>query len=116
MRDRADRRLLSVDALESYLGLYYRRGGMTGLSVLPPSGAGEERPITFPEPLYTVGLGANPEYTQTRFRIGYNSMLTPSTVYDYDIADGSLTQLNQQPALPSPPRVPLSSAEYTHYR
>ena len=99
---RADTRLLSVDAFESCLMLYYRRDGMTGLSVLPPSGVGEERPITFPEPLYTVGLGSNPEYAQTRFRIGYNSMVTPSTVYDYDIADGSLTQLKQQPVLPSP--------------
>jgi oligopeptidase B len=113
---RADTRLLSVDAFESCLMLYYRRDGMTGLSVLPPSGAGEERPITFPEPLYTVGLGANPEYTQTRFRIGYNSMVTPSTVYDYDIADGSLTQLKQQPVLPSPAGVPFSSADYEQFR
>ena len=36
--------------------------------------------------------GANPEYTQTRFRLGYNSMVTPSTVYDYDMATGSLTR------------------------
>jgi len=54
---RADTRLLSVDAFESYLLLYYRRDGLTGLSVLPASGVGEERPITFPEPLYTVGRG-----------------------------------------------------------
>ena len=75
---RADTRLLSVDAFESYLLLYYRRDGLTGLSVLPPSGVGEERPITFPEPLYTVGPGANPEYSQEHFRLGYNSMVTPS--------------------------------------
>jgi oligopeptidase B len=113
---RADTRLLSVDAFESCLMLHYRRDGMTRLSVLPPSGVGEERPITFPEPLYTVGLGSNPEYTQTRFRIGYNSMVTPSTVYDYDIADGSLTQLKQQPVLPSPAGVPFSSGDYEQYR
>ncbi len=113
---RADTRLLSVDAFESCLMLHYRRDGMTRLSVLPPSGVGQERPITFPEPLYTVGLGSNPEYTQTRFRIGYNSMVTPSTVYDYDIADGSLTQLKQQPVLPSPAGVPFSSGDYEQYR
>ncbi|TVY99866.1 S9 family peptidase [Trebonia kvetii] len=113
---RADTRLLSVDAFESCLMLYYRRDGMTGLSVLPPSGAGEEKPITFPEPLYTVGLGSNPEYSQTRFRIGYNSMVTPSTVYDYDIADGSLTQLKQQPVLPSPAGVAYSADDYEQFR
>ena len=113
---RADTRLLSVDAFESCLMLYYRRDGMTGLSVLPPSGTGEEKPITFPEPLYTVGLGSNPEYTQTRFRIGYNSMVTPSTVYDYDIADGSLTQLKQQPVLPSAAGVAFDPDGYEQFR
>jgi len=113
---RADTRLLAVDAFESCLLLYYRRGGLTGLSVLPPSGTGEERPITFPEPLYTVGPGANPEYSQTRFRLGYNSMVSPSTVYDYDLADGSLTVLKQQPVLPSPSGVPFSSGDYEQYR
>jgi oligopeptidase B len=113
---RADTRLLSVDAFESCLMLYYRRNGMTGLSVLPPSGVGDERPITFPEPLYAVGLGSNPEYTQTRFRIGYGSLVTPSTVYDYDLADGSLTQLKQQPVLPSPAGVAFSSGDYEQFR
>src|SRR5215470_16884497 len=113
---RADTRLLSVDAFESYLVLYYRRDGLTGLSVLPPSGVGEERPITFPEPVYTVGPGANFEYSATRFRLGYNSMVTPSTVYDYDLATSSLTVLKQQPVLPSPSGVPFSSGDYEQYR
>ena len=113
---RADTRLLGVDAFESCLLLYYRRGGLTGLSVLPPSGTGPERPVTFPEPIYTVGPGANPEYTQTVFRLGYNSMITPSTVYDYDLATGSLTTLKRQPVLPSPSGVPFSADDYEQYR
>jgi oligopeptidase B len=113
---RPDVRLLSVDAFESYLLLYYRRDGLTGLSVLPPSGRGEERPITFPEPLYTVGPGANPEYSQERFRIGYNSMVTPSTVYDYDPVTGELTVLKQQPVLPSPSGAAFAAQDYEQYR
>jgi oligopeptidase B len=113
---RADTRLLSVDAFETYLVLSYRRGGLTGLSVLPPTGLGAERPVTFPEPLYTVYPGANPEYTQTVFRLGYNSMVTPSTVYDYDVAAGTLTLLKQQPVLPSPDGTPFSAGDYEQYR
>ena len=113
---RPDVRLLSVDAFESYLLLHYRRDGLTGLSVLPPSGRGEERPITFPEPLYTVGPGANPEYSQERFRIGYNSMVTPSTVYDYDPVTGELTVLKQQPVLPSPSGAAFTADDYEQYR
>jgi oligopeptidase B len=113
---RADTRLLSVDAFADYLVLYYRRDGLTGLSVLPASGAGPERPVTFPEPLYTVGPGSNPEYTQTRFRLGYNSMVTPSTVYDLDLATGELTELKQQQVLPSPAGVAYDPAAYEQYR
>ena len=113
---RADTRLLSVDAFADYLVLSYRRDGLTGLSVLPASGAGPERPVTFPEPLYTVGPGSNPEYTQTRFRLGYNSMVTPSTVYDLDLATGALTLLKQQQVLPSPSGVAYDPAAYEQYR
>jgi oligopeptidase B len=113
---RADTRLLSVDAFADYLVLSYRRDGLTGLSVLPASGAGPERPVTFPEPLYTVGGGSNPEYTQTRFRLGYTSLVTPSTVYDLDLATGALTLLKQQPVLPSPAGVAYDPAAYEQYR
>ncbi|WP_143224340.1 prolyl oligopeptidase family serine peptidase, partial [Acetobacter fabarum] len=41
---------------------------------------------------------------------------TPSTVYDYDIADGSLTQLKQQPVLPSPAGVAYSADDYEQFR
>ena len=113
---RADTRLLSVDAFADYLVLSYRRDGLTGLSVLPASGAGPERPVTFPEPLYTVGPGSNPEYTQTRFRLGYTSLVTPSTVYDLDLATGALTLLKQQAVLPSPSGVPYDPTAYEQYR
>jgi oligopeptidase B len=113
---RADTRLLSADAFETHLVLYYRRNGLTGLSVLPPSGEGEERPITFPEPLYSVGPSGNPEYSQTRFRLAYNSMVTPGTVYDYDVRDGTLTVLKQQPVLPSQSGAAFSSGDYEQHR
>ena len=113
---RADTRLLSVDAFADYLVVYYRRDGLTGLSVLPASGSGAERPVAFPEPLYTVGPGANPEYEQTRFRLGYNSMVTPSTVYDLDLATGSLTVLKQQAVLPAPSGAEFDASDYEQYR
>src|SRR4029077_5570114 len=45
-----------------------------------------------------------------------NSMVTPSTVYDYDVASGTLTVLKQQPVLPSPSGTPFSSGDYEQYR
>src|SRR5690606_13066419 len=46
---------------------------------------GEEEFIHFEEPVYTTGLGYNPQFDGTKFRITYSSMITPSTTYEYDI-------------------------------
>jgi oligopeptidase B len=44
---------------------------------------GSEHRVDFPEASYTAGLGTNPEYDSPDYRIGYASMVTPDTVYDY---------------------------------
>jgi oligopeptidase B len=46
--------------------------------------AGGEHRIAFPEASYTASPGTNPECRQAQYRIGYSSMVTPNTVYDYD--------------------------------
>ena len=45
---------------------------------------GDEHRVAFPEASYTAGLGTNPEFDTPDYRIGYASMVTPDTVYDYD--------------------------------
>jgi len=52
--------------------------------------------VAFPEASYAAGLGDNPEYDQQVLRMGYQSMVTPGTVYDYDVATGGLTTLKVQ--------------------
>ncbi len=42
--------------------------------------------IAFPEASYDAALGENPEYRTGVLRLGYESMVTPGTVYDYDVA------------------------------
>ncbi|MGV1685006.1 S9 family peptidase [Sphingopyxis sp. NJF-3] len=52
--------------------------------------------IRFPEATYVAGLGDNPEYHQDKLRLDYESMITPDTVYDYDVAAGTLETLKVQ--------------------
>ncbi|HEY3871525.1 MAG TPA: S9 family peptidase [Actinocrinis sp.] len=99
---RADTRLLAAEAFADHVVVEYRRNGLTGLAVHPvrdgrPAPAGT--PITFDEPLYTVDSGDNPEFRTGRLRLGYTSLVTPSTVYDYDLATGRLDLLKRQPVL-----------------
>jgi oligopeptidase B len=42
--------------------------------------------VAFEEPVYTAGPGNNPEYNTTNLRFGYQSMVTPFSVFDYDMA------------------------------
>ncbi len=47
--------------------------------------------LAWPEASYAAGLGDNPEWTMDVLRVGYESMVTPGTVYDYEVASGALT-------------------------
>ena len=52
--------------------------------------------IQFPETTYVAGLGDNPEYHQDKLRLDYESMVTPDTVYDFDVASKKLETLKVQ--------------------
>jgi oligopeptidase B len=111
---RADTRLMDVDAFEDHLMLYFRRDGLTGLRILRPDGT--EHEVAFDEPVYTVGPGANPEYSSRLFRLGFTSLLTPDSVYDCDTVTGELTLLRRRPVLPLPNRGEYRSEDFEQYR
>jgi oligopeptidase B len=52
--------------------------------------------IVFPEPVYAAGLGPNREYNTSVVRYNYNSLVTPNSVFDYDMNTGKSTLLKQQ--------------------
>ncbi|MGN6277245.1 MAG: S9 family peptidase [Sphingomonas sp.] len=54
------------------------------------------RRVLFPEASYAAGLGSNPEYAVSSLRMGYESMVTPGTVFDYHLATGELETLKVQ--------------------
>ena len=97
-------RLDSVEAFTGHVVVGYRRDGLTGLAVHGIDAAtgtpvAEGTPIEFPERIRTVGPDKNPGYDTTHYRLNYSSMVTPSSVYDYDAATGELTLLKQTPVL-----------------
>jgi oligopeptidase B len=111
---RDDTRLLSVDAFATHLVVYLRKDGLTGLRIIPASGG--EHEIDFPEPIYQVGPGSNPEYDTDTFRLSYVSMVTPNSVYDCDVVTGALTLLKQSPVLPGPDGTAYNPADYEQQR
>jgi oligopeptidase B len=51
--------------------------------------------IQFPEPVYSVSLTGNREYNTSVVRYGYNSLVSPFSVYDYDMNTGKSTLLKE---------------------
>src|SRR5258708_30471107 len=90
---RADTRLIDVDAFLDHLVLYFRKDGLTGLRIIQADGTGHD--VAFDEQVYAVGPGSNPEDSSQFFRLSYESMVTPDSVYDYDTATGELTLLKR---------------------
>jgi oligopeptidase B len=51
--------------------------------------------VGFPESVYSAFISATPEYSSHRFRFSYQSMVTPSSVFDYDMFTGKRKLLKQ---------------------
>ena len=111
---RDDTRLLGVDAFADHLVIHLRKDGLTGLRVLRADGSQHE--IAFPEPVYRVSPGANPEYAARSYRLGYGSLVTPDSVYDCDTETGELTLLRRRPVLPLPGGAEYDPADYEQHR
>ena len=73
-----------------------RLDGLDQIQIRQYADAGQVQTITFPEASYSAGLGNNPEYDMSVLRLGYESPISPDTVYDYDVASGELETLKVQ--------------------
>ncbi|MEM9502152.1 MAG: S9 family peptidase [Pseudomonadota bacterium] len=82
-----------------FKGFFVTEGRLNGLDqiqIRTYDAPTEPKPIAFPEASYNAGLSNNPEYDQTKLRLAYESMVTPDSIYDYEVASASLELLKQQ--------------------
>ncbi|MCC6827243.1 MAG: S9 family peptidase, partial [Novosphingobium sp.] len=73
-----------------------RRAGLDQIEVRYYDDPARVEPIVFPEASYSAGLGDNPEWAMQVLRLSYESMVSPATVYDYDVAARRLDVLKVQ--------------------
>lgn len=102
--------LVKIEGLTFFSGhlvVSEREGGLTHLRVIAmtpgqatdAAPAGRSHRVAADEPDYTMSLGVNPEFITTTIRYTYQSMVTPASVYEYDLNSGTRTLLKQQPVL-----------------
>jgi len=83
--------MTGVECYRDFFVVEGREDGLDQVEVHPYDAALPARRIAFPEASYAAGLGDNPEYDAAVLRLGYESMVTPGTVYDWDPATDGLT-------------------------
>ena len=74
----------SVTAFEDYLVTEERHRGLMQICIRDFR-TGEQHSIDYPEPVYTAELGANAEFRTKLLRFHYTSLVTPASVYDYNM-------------------------------
>jgi oligopeptidase B len=81
---REDVMISGVSAFSDHLVIYEQAAGLPTIRVRQLS-TGDEHNIEFPEPTYDVSPGGNPEFNTTILRFSYTSLVTPNSVYDYNM-------------------------------
>jgi len=88
--------LTGFDLFKDFFVTEGRLNGLDQIQLRQYAAPSKVTPITFPEASYTAGLSNNPEYDVSKLRLAYQSMVTPSTVYDYDVKTAKLATLKTQ--------------------
>ena len=91
---RSDVMLDDTDFFQNFYVLYERENGLPQIRVTDLR-SGKSRRIEFPEPSYASYGFTNRVYDTTKFRYRYQSPITPSSVFEYDMEAGTAKLLKQ---------------------
>jgi oligopeptidase B len=96
---RSDVMLEEIDLFAGFFVACEREDGLPRLRLWSFSGNGPEasqvNEIAFPEPAYSAHPHINRIFETTLFRYGYQSLVSPSSVYEYDLISGTSKLLKE---------------------
>ncbi|MEW5924055.1 MAG: S9 family peptidase, partial [Candidatus Zixiibacteriota bacterium] len=77
-------KLDDFEVFRNHLVVYARQGGLP-IIIIRNLKTGEEHDIAFPEQSYSLYQSNNPDFNTNLVRFNYESMITPNSVYDYNM-------------------------------
>ena len=96
---RPDVMLEEVDLFQGFYVACERQNGLEHLRIVRFTGDGlatqSAQEIAFPEPAYSAHPHVNRIFDATTYRYAYQSLATPSSVYEYDVSSGESKLLKQ---------------------
>ena len=87
-----------VDVFKDYLVVYERERGLPKIRTMDWASS-EVHYLSFDEPVYNAEAGQNPEFESKTLRFEYTSLVTPHSVYDYDLQKRARELKKRQPVL-----------------
>ena len=96
--------LAAAEVFQTHLVLFERQGGLpylriVDLTVDAPNALAASHRIEFAEPAYNASIGENPEFDASHVRFQYESLVTPRSIFDYDVRTRERSLRKQQPVL-----------------
>ncbi len=91
--NRSDVLLEDVDLFDDYMVVSERKNGITNIRIMGSDGS--DHYVDFGEKAYLAYTSTNAEMDTETVRLGYQSMTTPSTIFDYDMKTRKLEKRKQ---------------------
>jgi oligopeptidase B len=91
----ADFYMMGISCFADFFVVEGRDRGLDQVEIHDYAG-GKPKRVVFPEASYSAGLGENPEYKVDKLRFSYESMVTPNTLFQQDLATDARTILKVQ--------------------
>lgn len=91
---RPEVKIESVETFANHLVMEEWENGLQQIEVTDLSGGKRQR-IPFPEPVYSASLGDNFVFDTPMLRYNYQSLVTPNSVFDYNMDTGASTLVKQ---------------------
>jgi oligopeptidase B len=86
--------LLGMEIFQDHLVLNERKDGLRGLRIIHQH-TGKDKYIDFGEATFTARISVNEEFNTNILRYSFTSMVTPGSIYDYNMDSGELTLMKQ---------------------
>jgi oligopeptidase B len=85
----------NIDIFKNFCVLYERESGLPQIRVIDLRN-GQSNRIPFPEPAYAAYAYINRVYDTTDLRYGYQSPITPASIFSYNMETGASTLVKQK--------------------
>jgi oligopeptidase B len=95
---RADVKLDGIDLFKDFFVTLEKKDGLPRLTVFDAK-TRKRHGIDFPEVAYDASAGQNAEFDTKLYRFNYGSMVTPNSVFDYDVTKRERILKKEQPVL-----------------